>query len=154
MKCGMDWWEIKSEVKLTLGVDNFGKLNLKVLQRKEEKIGVVSTETKNLQFDHKREQEFGQLFTIQWTIRNFEYGVKFKDSFVPFQQNGLKKPIHLQPAVQNELTKFINSIHLTKLLEVGEGVCVIPAVIAKKSDGSVKIALNAKESSKRIADTA
>ena len=34
--------------------------------------------------------------------------------------------------------------------ELGENVCVSPAVVAQKSDGSIKIALDAKELNKRI----
>ncbi len=55
----MDWWEIKSDVKPILGMDNFGKLNLRVLQGKEDKIGLVRTETEKLMFHQKIDQEFG-----------------------------------------------------------------------------------------------
>ncbi len=43
----------------------------------------------------------------------------------------------------------MKSGHLTKLQQVGENVCVSPTVIARKSDGTVKIALDAKEQNKR-----
>ena len=46
----MDWWEIKSDVKPILHMDNFGKLNLKVLQGSEEKIGIVRSETEMMMF--------------------------------------------------------------------------------------------------------
>ena len=105
----MDWWEIKSNVKPIPGMDNFGKMNLKVRQGQEEKVGLVRTETEQLMFHTKIEQEFGELFTRQGTIRNFEYGVKFKEAFIPFQQKGRKLLIHLQTAVQTQLTKLINS---------------------------------------------
>ena len=52
----MDWWEIKSDVKPILGMDNFGKLNLKILQGQEEKIGLVRTETEKLMLHTKIEQ--------------------------------------------------------------------------------------------------
>ncbi len=39
---------------------------------------------------------------------------------------------------------------MEKLNELGENICVSPAVIAQKSDGSIKIALDAKELNKRI----
>ncbi len=106
----MGWWEIKSNVKPILGMDNFGKLNSRVLQGQEEKIGIVRTETEKLMFQKKIEQEFGDLFTRLGTIRDFEYGVKFKEDFQkPFQQKSRKIPINLQPAVPKELTKFINT---------------------------------------------
>ncbi len=89
----MDWWEIKSDVKPILGMDNFGKLNLRIIQGKPEQIGIVRTETERLMFEQKTEQEFGELFNRKGTIRNFKYGVTFKDDFVPFEQKGRKIPI-------------------------------------------------------------
>ncbi len=73
-----NWWETRSHVKPILGMDNFGKMNLKVLQGQEEKIGLVRTETEKLMFHTKKEQNFGELFTRQG------YGVKFKEDFLPF----------------------------------------------------------------------
>ncbi len=125
-------------------MDNFGKLNLRVLQGKEGKIGVERSETKKLMFSQKKEQEFGEVLTTKGTLRNFEYGVKFKDDFDPFQRKGRKVPINRQPAVQRELTKLIYSGHLRELVGIGEVVCVNPAVVAKKSAGSVEFALDAK----------
>ena len=48
-----------------------------------------------------------------------------------------------------ELEKLQREGHLEKLEELGENVCVSPAVVAKKSDGSTKIALHAKELNER-----
>ena len=52
----MDWWEVKSDVKPILSMDNFGKLNLEVLQGQEDKIGIVRTETEKLMFHTKKNQ--------------------------------------------------------------------------------------------------
>ena len=106
------------------------------------------TEIEN--FKRRLAEKFDKLFTRQGTIRNFKFGVKFKEDFEPFQQKRRKIPLHIQPAVKAELSKLINSGHLTKLDEVGEDICVSPAVIARTSDGTVKIALDAKELNKRI----
>ena len=98
----------------------------------------------------KLAERFKNLFNRQGTIRNFKYGVQLKDEFEVFPQKGRKIPLHIQPAVRNELDKLMKSAHLTKLQQVGENVCVTPAVIARKSDGTVKIALDAKELNRRI----
>ncbi len=67
-----------------------------------------------------------------------------------FQQKGRKIPLHVQPAVRKEQDKLIKSGLLTKIIEVGEDICVSPAVIARKSDATVQIALDTKELNKRI----
>ena len=56
----------------------------------------------------------------------------------------------MQKAVETELEKLQREGHLEKLEEIGENLCVSPAVIARKSDMTIKIALDAKELNKRI----
>ena len=89
-------------------------------------------------------------FTTNNEIKNFEYDVEFKENMQIFQQKGRRIPIHLQNAVEIALKRLQNNGHLEKLEELGVNVCVSPAVVAQKSDGSIKIALDAKELNKRI----
>ena len=146
----LDWWEVQSETRPVLGMDNIGKLDLRILQGVEEKIGLMKENSEIQKLKDKLAERFENLFNRQGTIRNFKYGVQFKTEFEIFQQKGRKIPLHIQPAVRNELDKLMKSGHLTKLQQVGENICVSPAVIARKSDGTVKIALDAKELNKRI----
>ncbi len=67
-----------------------------------------------------------------------------------FQQKGSRISIHLQKAVEAELERLQKEGHHEKLEEIGENICVNPAVIARKCDKSIKIALDAKELNKRI----
>ena len=94
--------------------------------------------------------KYKEMFTRVGEIRNFEYNVEFVPKFRPFQQKGRKIPIHLQEQVGKELTRPQSEGHIEKLSELGENICVSPAVIAKKSDNSIKMALDAKELNKLI----
>ena len=51
----------------------------------------------------------------------------------------------MQKAVEQELEKLQKEGHLEKLSEIGENICVSPAVIARNSDMTIKIASDAKE---------
>ncbi len=53
-------------------------------------------------------------------------------------------------AVEKEIEKLINEAHIEKLEEVGEDIFVSPVVVTRKSDGSVKIALDSVELNKQI----
>ena len=146
----LDWWEVRSETCPIQGMDNFAKLELRIVQGKEEKIGFVKENPEIQELRSKLAEKFEELFSRQRTVRNFNYGVRFKSDIELFQQKGRKIPLHIQPAVRNELHKLLKSGNLTKLQQVVEDICVSPAVIARKSDGSVKITLDAKELNKRI----
>ena len=106
----MDWWEIKSDIKPILGMNNFGKLNLRIVQGKMEKIGLVGAETEKLMFNQKSEHEFGELFNRQGTIRNFEYGLEFKDDFVPFHTSATSRPTRIDKidefGTSNEIRRY------------------------------------------------
>ena len=99
-------------------------------------------------------QDFKTLFTVNNEIKNFEYDVEFKENMEVFQQKSRRIPIHLQQAVEAELEKLQKERHLEKLEELGENACVSPAAVAQKSDGSIKIALGAKQKNcqKKIAN--
>ena len=112
-KLKLTWWEVKADTRPILGMDNFAKLDLRIFQGKEEKIGLMREQTVIECFKRKLAERFDKLFSRQGTIRNFKYGVKFKDDFERFQQKERKIPLHIQPAVKNEINKLINSGHLT-----------------------------------------
>ncbi len=56
----------------------------------------------------------------------------------------------MQAAVEKEVEKLIKEGHLSKLEQLDEETFVSPAVIAVKSDGSVKIAMDAVQLNKQI----
>ncbi len=95
-------------------------------------------------------QKFHQLFQSNHTFKNFEYDVQFKNKMSVKQQKGRRIPIHMQKAVETEIEKLISEGHLEKLEEVGEHIFVSPVVVTRKSDGSVKIALDSVELNKQI----
>ncbi len=70
------------------------------------------------------------------------YDVQFKQGMEIKQQKGRRIPIHMQKAVETGLQKLVNEEHVENLEEVGEDVFVSPVVVTRKSDGSVKIALD------------
>ena len=157
----LTWWEINLDTTPILGIDNFEKMGLKVLQDTEDsdgKIRIVNVSTKNLsnknnailEYQKQIEEQFKDLFTKPGKIKGFKYKVQYKDNMQPFQQKGRKIPLHLQQPVADELKKLQEDGHIEKLEEIGEDICVSPAVIAKQSNGTVKIAIDAKELNKQI----
>ena len=66
------------------------------------------------------------------------------------QQKGRRILIHMQKAVETELEKLIKEGHVETLEEVGEDIFLSPVVVTRKSDGSVKIALDAVELKRQI----
>ena len=59
-------------------------------------------------------------------------------------------PIHIQSAVEEEVTKLIDGGHIEWLTEVGEKIFVSPVVITHKSDGTVDIKLDSVALNKQI----
>ncbi len=86
----LDWREVQSETRPILGRDNFGKLDLRILQGLEEKIGLVEENPEIQKLKDKLAERFENLFNRQGTIRNFKYGVQFKTDFEVFQQKASK----------------------------------------------------------------
>ena len=179
VKKQIKWWEVKAKTKPIIEMDNFEVLGLRLLQnRKDEKLEDDFTENSSTKFEKKdnskfRSEEcvkqvgedensnlelmkgkiysdFKKLFTENHEIKNFAYDVEVKKNIKVFQQKGRRVPIHLQSAVEAELNKLQKEGHLVELEELREDVCVSPAVIAQKSDGSIKIALDAKELNEKI----
>ena len=52
-------------------------------------------------------------------------------------------PIHLQPLVKTELDKLIDERHVVRETQVGEDQFISPAVVIRKDNGTVKIAVDA-----------
>ncbi len=91
-----------------------------------------------------------KLFQTNKTVKEFEYDVQFKTKMEIKQQKGRRIPIHMQKAVETELEKLIAEGHVEKLEKIGEDIFVSPVVVTRKSDGSVKIALDAVELNRQI----
>ena len=51
------------------------------------------------------------------------------------RQKGRRVPIHIQKAVENEVSKLVKRGHLEKLTEVGEDIFVSLVVITHKAMG-------------------
>ncbi len=66
------------------------------------------------------------------------------------QQKGRRIPIHIQQAVETEVAKLVKNGHIEKLRKIGEDTFVSPVVITRKSDGSVKIALDSVQLNRQI----
>ncbi len=97
--------------------------------------------------------KFRKLFQKRHTVRDFirfRYNVQFKRDMEIRQQEGRRVPIHIQKSVETELTKLSREGHIDKLDHVGKNVFVSPAVITRKSDGSLKFALDSVELNNQI----
>ena len=98
----------------------------------------------------KKLATFKKLFQENSEVKNFKYNVTFKNDFKVEQQRGRRIPIHVQKAVEEEIKKLTEEGHITKIEQLDEDTFVSPAVIAVKSDGSVKIAMDAIQLNKQI----
>ena len=107
-------------------------------------------EDKIEQLKRRVKEKFRNLFQVNNTVKNLEYDVQFKPKMEIKQQKGRRIPIHMQKAVETELEKLIKEGHVEKRQEVGEDIFVSPVVVTRKSDGSVKIALDAVELNRQI----
>ena len=82
----LDWWEVQTDTRPTLGMDNFSKLELRIFQGKEATIGSLRKYNEIKKYKKQLAENFGELFARQGTIRNFKYGLKFKDNFEIFEE--------------------------------------------------------------------
>ncbi len=149
------WWTLKTKSPSVIGLDNFEKLGLRLVYKVPTVITTVkepdSEKTEKIRaLQKKLYVKFRKLFHRNWKIRDCKYGVEFKDKFKVFQQKGRKIPILLQEALKTVIKKVIRSGHIGRIQELGKDICVSPAVIAEKSDYTLKIALDAKELYKLI----
>ncbi len=107
-------------------------------------------ETEIERLKQKVKERFSDLFQVNKTVKDFKYDVQFKPKMEIKQQKGRRILIHMRKAVETELEKLIKEGHVEKLEEVGEDIFVSPVVVTRKSDGSVKIALDAVELNRQI----
>ena len=68
---------------------------------------------------------------------------------MPIQQKGRKMPLTLQSKVDSESDKLLAQRHIEKLEECSVKYFVSPIVITVKKDGSVKLALELRETNKQ-----
>ncbi len=152
---------METETKAILGMDSFHKLGLSLIQRSvKDEVETIqkvnhtgnhsATESKVKSRISNLAKRFTKLFHTNHTVKDFVYNVQFKPKMKVMQQKGRRVPIHMQKAVEAELKKLIDGGHLEKLSEIGEDTFVSPVVITKKSDGSVKIAIDSVELNKQI----
>ena len=150
------WWEVETNTKPIIGMDNFDKLGLQLIQRPTTDREFTNSGRRNQvrRIDQEAESKIDKqlvneknrdLFHVDKTVKIFEYDVQFKLNMDIKQQKGRRIPIHMQVPVGTELEKLINEGHVEKLEEVGEYIFVSPVVVTRKSNGSVKIALDAVE---------
>ena len=155
------WLEVETATKPILGMDSFDKLGLSLIQRsvryEVETVQRVdpenndsATESEVTKKKSDLAKKFNKIFVSSHTVKDFVYNVQFKPSMEVKQQKGRRVPILMQKAVEAELRKLIDGGHVEKLAEIGEDTFVSPVVISKKSDGSVKIAIDSVELNKQI----
>ena len=85
------------------------------------------------------------LFDNNETIKDTEIKIQLKQGHNPIKQKTRPVPLHLQEDVGKELDKLNRTGHLEKIIDVDENCFVSPVVITRKSDKSVKIALDSRK---------
>ena len=76
--------------------------------------------------------------------------IRYKPIFLPIQQKGRRVPITLQENAYGEIDKLIKQGHIEKLEDCSDKFFVSPIVFTVKKDGSVKLALDARELNKQV----
>ena len=83
-------------------------------------------------------------------IRNYKVQTEFYNNLIPIQQKGRRVPITLQDKVDGEIDKLIKQGHIERLKDCSDKYFVSPIVITVKKNGSVKLALEAREKNKQV----
>ena len=89
-------------------------------------------------------EQFHKLFKENHTVHDLQVKIELKPDHKPVQQKGRRIPIHLQPAVNREINKLINSGHLRRANDIQQKQFISPTVITVKKDNWVKIAMDAR----------
>ena len=131
----------KNKTNPLLGLDWMEKLNINLSAEDNVKIQNI-TEDEDIKELKKR---FKKLFTENHTVKDIEVDIELKPGAKLIQQKSRPIPFHLQPEVEKELNKLINSGHVEKARNINENCFVSPAVITVKKDKSVKIALDSRK---------
>ena len=124
-----------------LGLDWLDKLEIGLQGNKNTNI------IRHIETDERRQKivdEYEDLFKNNHTIKDLTIDLQLKKDTKPIQQKGRPVPTHFQKTVTKELEKLIQSGHLEKAYKTTENSFVSPAVITKKKDISVKIALDSR----------
>ena len=127
---GLDWMN-RLGIALNTTTENFKIQNIKLDE----------TQKKIL----KLKNEFKDLFYNNTEINNLSVKINLKEDAKILQQRGRPVPIHLQEKVPNEIKRLIKNGYLERATEITENCFVSPAVITKKKDKLVKIALDSKK---------
>ena len=125
-----------------LGIDWFDKLEIGLQRNKNTNI------IRHIETDETRQkivEEYNDLFKNNHMIKDLIIDLQLKKDTKPIQQKGRPVPIHFQKTVKKELEKLIESGHLEKADKTTENCFVSPAVITKKKDKAVKIALDSRK---------
>ena len=103
---------------------------------------------RHIETDGRREKIISQhkdLFKNNHTIKDLTIDINIKPDSKPIQQKGRPVPIHFQKTVKQEPEKLIKTGHLEKADKTTENCFISPAVITRKKDNSVKIALHSRK---------
>ena len=104
--------------------------------------------SKYIETDGRRQKiinEYEYLFKNNHTIKDLTIDIQLKKDTKPIQQKGWPVPIHFQKTVKHKLEKLIEKRHLEKADKTTENCFISPAVITKKKDKSVKIAVDSRK---------
>ena len=77
-------------------------------------------------------KKFKKLFHENKTVKGIEVDIQLKPNAKLMQQKGRPLPIHLQPAVGEEIEKLTKNGHIEKTTDIDENCFVSPAVITVK----------------------
>ena len=95
-------------------------------------------------------KQFYKRFTRVDKIRNYKVQEEFFKTLVTIQQKGRRVPITLPEKVDREIDKLLQQGHIEKLGDCSDRYFVSSIVITVKMDGSVKLALEARELNKQV----
>ena len=105
----------------------------------------LESEYKNLpSLSDKIFNEFKDLFTRVGKIPNERKITHFHSPFKPIQSKERRVPLHLLAGANEELKRMETEGHIIKLEKCDEDCFIIPFVITRKKDTSIKLALDSK----------
>ena len=91
------------------------------------------------------EEKFPKLFSRRGKFKGIKIKANFTKEMKPTKQRGRRIPVKHQGSVMNEIQRLQNEGHIKKVDVTKENVFIQPTVITVKKDGSVKIAVDARQ---------
>ena len=88
--------------------------------------------------------KFAHVFNRQGRSKNHVVTTNFFSPLIPIQEKGRRIPIHILNRVEKEIDKLQKDDMITKLDKCTNDFFIAPIVITAKTDGSIKLALDAK----------